>query len=85
VVGAGFSCALTQSGAVECWGDNHFSQLGTGSDANSLTPVTPQGLSTGVTQLAAGANFACALTTPGKVLCWGTIDQWNNSVPSQIH
>ena len=36
--GAGFACALN-GGAVSCWGDNSFGQLGTGTFSRSLAPV----------------------------------------------
>ncbi|MGA1362388.1 MAG: RCC1 domain-containing protein, partial [Ilumatobacteraceae bacterium] len=39
--GGAHSCAVLQTGAVSCWGDNSFGQLGTGDTAtrNAATPV----------------------------------------------
>jgi alpha-tubulin suppressor-like RCC1 family protein len=75
-VGADFSCAQMQnilSGAstVRCWGGNSVGQVGSGSvSARVFTPEIVSGL-TGVTQLTAGAYFACAVTG-GTVRCWGS-------------
>ncbi len=44
-VAAGFAhtCALTTSGAVQCWGANDIGQLGTGTHTNATAPVTALG------------------------------------------
>ena len=75
-VGADFSCAqmqnvLTGASTVRCWGGNSAGQVGSGSaSAQVFTPATVSGL-TGVTHLAAGSYFACAVTG-GTVRCWGS-------------
>ena len=69
-----FACALLRSGAVKCWGDDGFGELGAGfPDAGvMLTPVDVQGLGAGTTvAITTGYGFACALTTAGGVKCWG--------------
>lgn len=38
--GSAHSCVLLSTTAVECWGDNHFGQLGDGSTVQSSSPVT---------------------------------------------
>lgn len=71
-VGAFHSCALLSTGVVKCWGYNRSGQLGDGSGANSLLPVTVKGLPAKITQLAAGAAHTCALDEAGDLYCWGS-------------
>jgi alpha-tubulin suppressor-like RCC1 family protein len=71
--GTQHTCAVLGDGTVECWGYNADGELGTGtSGPNSTKPVPVMGL-TGVTAIAAGTNFTCAVhDTQGAVSCWGT-------------
>jgi len=69
--GYDFACALTGAGAVFCWGDGTYGQLGNGEYAVSPTPVAVMGLTTGVIAVAAGVQSACALMQDGTVMCWG--------------
>jgi alpha-tubulin suppressor-like RCC1 family protein len=56
-----FSLALTASGTVMAWGDDHFGELGDGSTTGSSTPVAVTGL-TGVSAIVAGGLQGIALT-----------------------
>ncbi len=66
-----FGCALTDGGAVWCWGYNNFGQLGNGNQTDQPTPVAVSGLGNGVAKIAAGKYHACAVTTASTLQCWG--------------
>ena len=73
--GADHTCALSSSGAAYCWGRNTSGQLGDGDTINRASPVAvdTSGALSGVTitQIAAGADHTCALSSSGAVYCWG--------------
>jgi alpha-tubulin suppressor-like RCC1 family protein len=70
-VGGNFTCALTTTGGVKCWGRNTWGELGDGTDDSNLLPMDVIGLTSDVTAIAAAQYHACALTTGGGVKCWG--------------
>jgi alpha-tubulin suppressor-like RCC1 family protein len=73
------------------WGDNQNGQLGNGTTAASLFYAGVSGLSSGVTQIAAGMDHnSMALTTGGTVWTWGvslalgTSSSADSTVPVQV-
>jgi hypothetical protein len=67
-----FGCAVLASGAVQCWGDNTWGQLGAASMAlASEVPLAALGLET-ATSIAVASAHACATLKDGSVACWGS-------------
>ena len=82
-IGAGvyFSCALTSTGGVKCWGNSGNGRLGdnclSGTCNNATTPIdvlaassTSTALS-GIAQIGQMNNHICVVTSTGGVKCWG--------------
>ena len=71
-VGAEHGCAIVD-GVVKCWGKNDQGQLGDGSQANKLTPVSVVYSGVGFSTLTAGQDFTCAYRTSDFAnFCWGS-------------
>ena len=76
--GQNFTCAIKTDGSLLCWGDNTSDQIGN-SAADATREPEPYAVSTtglGASHskfidIATGKTHACALTTAGKVWCWG--------------
>lgn len=66
-------CALLDDGKVACWGDARGTEL-TGSNDAPVRDETPRPVPklTGAVAISVGHSHNCALTSAGKVLCWGT-------------
>jgi alpha-tubulin suppressor-like RCC1 family protein len=76
IAAGGFhTCAILQTGAVTCWGQNSAGQLGIRRDPSFGigAPGTPVDLGRGrsASALGAGASHTCALLDDFSVKCWG--------------
>ena len=75
--GGAHACALTVEGAVTCWGNGVYGQLGNKKIANSnyavdvVTSNSDTAPLTGIVQINAGYLHTCAVTSAGGVKCWG--------------
>jgi alpha-tubulin suppressor-like RCC1 family protein len=65
------TCALIRGGGMMCWGRNYYGQLGDGTTITRVIPVNVAGLRESVAKASLGNDFTCALTTGGRVMCWG--------------
>ena len=66
------TCAIVNEGA-QCWGGNYVGQLGNNQSGviNGVnTPQAVTGLSSGVSDIAAGGDHSCAVVN-GAAWCWG--------------
>ena len=65
------TCGILASGALWCWGDGSYGQLGNGAFSTySLSPVSVAGGLTFVA-VSAGAQHACGIAVSGGAYCWG--------------
>lgn len=69
----GHTCALLLFGAVACWGDNQYGQLGNGEAGYGLMNPQPTYLPTidDAISISAGTQHVCAVHRSGAVSCWG--------------
>ena len=70
-VGYRHACAVLFSGALKCWGNNDYGQVGDGTLTQRLSPVAVVGYDSGVLGVAVGLVYSCAVSTLGAVKCWG--------------
>lgn len=69
--GGSHACAITDSGAVWCWGDNWWGQVGQSPVSWGLPPAAVPGVT--ATDVVLGTNHTCAVTKGGSgaIVCWG--------------
>lgn len=63
------TCAIVNKG-LQCWGSNNVGQIGNNTTTNQPAPVKVQGLTSGVTAVAASGSHTCAVVS-GAAKCWG--------------
>jgi len=68
--GVSHTCALLDTGKVECWGSG---PLGDGSTIDSSVPVEVIGI-TGAIDISSGGGHTCVVLSTGGVKCWGYND-----------
>ncbi|MBI3072623.1 MAG: chromosome condensation regulator RCC1 [Deltaproteobacteria bacterium] len=94
-VGRRHVCVITTAGAVKCWGENRFGQLGDGTKTDRTTPVDVVGIASGARLVAAGPTHTCVAMVTGELKCWGdnsfgqlgdgTVEEQPAPVASTIH
>src|SRR5690349_10740212 len=70
VGGSGHTCAVAGGGAMYCWGDNVYAQVGDGTSEERWTAVPVIGLGGNAQTAGAGGSHTCASTTAGAARCW---------------
>lgn len=73
--GARHTCALLDTGTVNCWGDNRLGQLGTGDTTTTNAPASSTidlGTNRTAVEISAGAEHTCARLDDGTIKCWGS-------------
>lgn len=70
-VGGSATCAITDAGALLCWGYNAWGQLGDGSTVERDVPTPVVGLSSGVLGVSTSGGSTCAILSGGALKCWG--------------
>lgn len=70
--GDSHSCALTEDGSAQCWGDSWYGQLGIGTSRKYTRTLSPVSVRTPgpLEYLSVGAMHACVLAD-GQAYCWG--------------
>jgi alpha-tubulin suppressor-like RCC1 family protein len=70
--GRGFTCAVTASNILQCWGNNTVYQLADGTATNRNAPVVADN-GTSYSKVFASGVRACGITTSGALKCWGNL------------
>jgi alpha-tubulin suppressor-like RCC1 family protein len=78
------TCALRPSGAVLCWGDNAYGQLGDGTMTAHATPAPVTGITDAVELYASPGGYTCVRHRDGTVSCWGRIPSVTGNTPTPM-
>ena len=91
--GSEHTCAVLETGSVQCWGSNGDGQLGDGTREQSSVPLDVSGLADAAVSITAGGAYGsgvgphtCALLANGGVQCWGSNEagQLGNGVNTRL-
>ncbi len=64
------ACAMNDAGAIFCWGNNEWGQLGVPVADRRLVPTDIPGIESAV-EISAGLRQSCARLRSSAVVCWG--------------
>lgn len=75
-IGNSHACGITINGGAACWGSNVYGEMGNGNIEflPASRPVQVLGMSSGVSAIAAGGQYSCAIHN-GAAKCWGGASQ----------
>jgi alpha-tubulin suppressor-like RCC1 family protein len=74
-IGRGIGCAI-RAGALYCWGDNAYGQIGDGTTTTRATPTPVLGMERGVSAVSGAGLHTCAIKD-GALYCWGyNYERW---------
>lgn len=65
------TCVVRPTGQLVCWGDNSAAQLGAGFRSPSQHPMVVAGHGAAAVGVTSGLSHTCAVTSTGRVRCWG--------------
>ncbi len=86
--GRGTTCAILESGALKCWGENNWGRLGLGDteargdepgEMGDALPTVDLGQGLTARRVGIGSQHACALLSNDRVRCWGAREYIGNS------
>jgi len=69
--GSASYCALLSTGAVACWGDGTYGELGDNSTARATEPVAVSDITDATAVSSDDDDSFCAVLSSGAVECWG--------------
>ncbi len=70
MVGGSGACGLRGDGALYCWGEGGYGQVGHGSTQNAYEPVAV-GPNLQFGSVSFGRYHTCGVTVDGTTYCWG--------------
>lgn len=82
--GDGHACVRTSAGGVRCWGNNTHGQFGFFGDSSPFATQAVPGMENGNQSINAGHNHSCAVSTGGRVECWGSNSHGQGGSPAPV-